>query len=624
MDVTTLRRNLGGYSAQAKLAGAEFDKAVRARKLDATSKSGIKNAILGELNTDISESAVRVEKLKRKPMSESEATVILQVNEGINGDATYLNEVLDWNLELLESMMNSTQTIELNRAILLPTIYTTYMSSSGKDKVPYRVTKTQEFKRKTKVINYKIGDKTYNSAELFRDQLLMKKAADGARNAKLVKINLASVDSGVLEFGANKVVTVAPNAALTTIGTGAAAKQYQGYTVTETAEVVTGMTLGSHASVKYLEFTNGTDKILVKPALDETGKSIELGAYNKTINIKGIANPYDGKKGAFIAQYDAENKELYCAKPDWGFVGFVFEVVPTIWQDGSSIDGAMVEPSVEVDTINKSIDAKCMQKFDYNPETKILWEDLAELDIINETLLAFQNYKINHKDSAVYRDIHATVDILREIYSLSTVGNGTTYKNGFTIDGAITNGFISTSLDFKAAQNTTYLDKRQEAKFERLVEQMGYASLFFRKFTHANAMTTNWGMNSSTAIFVSQQNATLSAEGSVGGVRPLNSTYYFAHGGIPMKVVISEREPEYRLTDGDEVGVPVNGYPIFGDENMESKALYQWFIFQQFEAPDYRLTSNPMQKSMIDIDNYGMVTFGKIAAEINVKNLAAY
>jgi len=91
-----------------------------------------------------------------------------------------------------------------------------------------------------------------------------------------------------------------------------------------------------------------------------------------------------------------------------------------------------------------------------------------------------------------------------------------------------------------------------------------------------------------------------------------------------MKVVISEREPEYKLTDGNEVGVAVNGYPIFGDENIESKALYQWFIFQQFEAADYRLTSNPMQKSMIDVDNYGMVTFGKIAAEITLKNLAAY
>ena len=620
MDITTLRRNLSGYKSQAQLVGAEFNKAVQARKLDATAKTGIKNAIMGSLGTDISESAVKVEKLKRQPMKPEEATVILQINEGVNADATYLNEVLDWNLELLESMANSTQAIELNRAILLPTIYTTYMSSSGKDKVPYRVTKTQEFKRKTKIINYKFGGESYNSAELFRDQLLMRKAAAGARNAKLVKINLADINSGILSFADAKIVTVAANPAKTTV----AGKDLQGYAVTETTKTVTGMTLGSHATVKYLEFTDGTNKILVEPGLDEEGKSLVLGAYNKTINIKGIVNPYNGKKGAFIAQYDAESKELYCAKPDWGFSGFVLELVPTIWQDGSSIDGVMVEPEVVVGTINKSIDSKCLQKFDYNPETKILWEDLAELDIINETLLAFQNYKINHKDNAVFADIHDTIDTLREIYNLSTVGNGQTYKNGFTIDGAITNGYISTVLDFEAAQKTTYLDNRQAAKFERLVEQMGYASLYFRKFTHANAMTTNWGMNSSTAIFVSQQNATIGTEGTVGGIRPLNTTYYFAHGGIPMKVVISEREPEYKLTDGDEVGVAVNGYPIFGDENIESKALYQWFIFQQFEAADYRLTSNPMQKSMIDVDNYGMVTFGKIAAEITLKNLAAY
>ena len=128
MDITTLRRNLSGYKAQAQLVGAEFNKAVQARKLDATSKTGIKNAIMGSLGTDISESAVKVEKLKRQPMKQEEATVILQINEGVNADAVYLNEVLDWNLELLESMANSTQSIELNRAILLPTIYTTYMS----------------------------------------------------------------------------------------------------------------------------------------------------------------------------------------------------------------------------------------------------------------------------------------------------------------------------------------------------------------------------------------------------------------------------------------------------------------------------------------------------------------
>ena len=64
MDVTMLRRNLEPYAAQAKLVGIELNKAITARSLG-TGKAKIKNTIMGVLNTDIAESAVDVEKLKR-------------------------------------------------------------------------------------------------------------------------------------------------------------------------------------------------------------------------------------------------------------------------------------------------------------------------------------------------------------------------------------------------------------------------------------------------------------------------------------------------------------------------------------------------------------------------------
>ena len=47
MDTNTLRRSLEPYKAQAQLVGAEFSKAVQARKLDSKSKTAIKNTIMG-------------------------------------------------------------------------------------------------------------------------------------------------------------------------------------------------------------------------------------------------------------------------------------------------------------------------------------------------------------------------------------------------------------------------------------------------------------------------------------------------------------------------------------------------------------------------------------------------
>ncbi len=608
-----LRDSIRGYQAAGKNAGKELKKVWGSTLFDPVSKENVKNALLGNLPTDISESA----KVAATLRSEGDSTKahILYKNEQINESGIYLNNLIDNHLDMLESMANTSGALELNRAVVLPTLMTTYLSSSGKDKMPYRTTATEDVKRRAKVIYYHFGDKVYSSAETFRNAAILAKASTDARNAKHVFIDLTKVVDGEISFETNKVIEVKADAAKTTINS----KNYQGYTVTETSELVAGLTLKSQAKVTHLKYTDGTKDIIVASGHDTNGKTFELGGYNKLINMKGIKSPF-GKTGNFIAEYDSENKSFTTAATTWGLVGFVLEITPTIWQEGAGIEATAAEPEIKIEYIDRKITKKCISTFTYNPETKVLWEDLAGLDICNEALLAFQEYKINYKDAAVFRDIQDSMSILRELYEIT----GDDSSVNTTITGAITNGYIKTSLDYDAATDKTrYLQDRQPSKFEKLTEHMGYCSLYFRKFTHANSIVTNWGINSSAAIFVSKQQGAISSESSIGGVKPINTVYYFEHGGVPMKVVISEREDDYVMPKKGttDPGVVMNGYPLFNDENIESKAFFQWFIWQQTDRPDYRLTSNPLQVAMIDIDNFDILTYGHMGAEIKLTNL---
>lgn len=608
-----LRESIAGYQATGKHAGKELQK-VWGTKFNPTIKENLKNALVGNTPTDISESAKVAATLRSE--GDSSKAHILYKNEQMLEAGKYLDNLFTQHIDLLESMANSTGALELNRAVVLPTLMTTYLSSSGKDKMPYRTTNTEDIKRKAKVVYYHFGDKVYSSAETFRNAAILAQASANARNAKKVFIDLTKVVDGEISFEANKVVNVTANAAKTTISS----KDYQGYTVAETTELVAGLTLKSQAKVTHLKYKDGATEIIVASGHDIHGKMFELGGYNKLINMKGIESPF-GKTGNFIAEYDAENKSFTASATTWGLVGFVLEVTPTIWQEGAGIEAAAAEPEVKIEFIDRKITKKCVSTFTYNPETKVLWEDLAGLDILNETMLAFQEYKINHKDAAVFKDIKDSLSILRELYEIT----GDDSSVNTTINGAITNGYIQTNLDYDAATDKTrYLQDRQPAKFERVTEHMGYCSLYFRKFTHASSIVTNWGMNSSAAIFISKQQGAISSESSLGGVKPINTVYYFEHGGVPMKVVISEREADYVMPKKGtkDKGVVMNGYPLFNDENIESKAFYQWYVWQQFDKPDYRLSSNPLQMAMIDIDNYDVITYGHMGAEIQLSNLS--
>lgn len=139
----------------------------------------------------------------------------------------------------------------------------------------------------------------------------------------------------------------------------------------------------------------------------------ELGGYNKLINMKGIESPF-GKTGNFIAEYDAENKSFTASATTWGLVGFVLEIA-AIWQEGAGVEASAAEPEVKIEFIDRKITKKCISTYTYNPETKILGRSCRFLDILNETMLAFQEYKINHKDAAVFKDIKDSLSILRVI-----------------------------------------------------------------------------------------------------------------------------------------------------------------------------------------------------------------
>lgn len=599
------KRIIEKYASTAKNSCKILEAAVNARKLDERLSKQFIGAALSPLanvvekfnNMDISES-YGVNGLNAAGLSKTD---VKQKLAQFEKDMTFLKEEYSNHMTLLESFSDSIGTVQVNRVITAPMLYLTYMGSSGKDKMTYKATDTKIIKNPTKVRFYVIDGETYEAPACFKDPAIMAKVLGSKTRNGLTKVTLADAVNGVFTFG--KYGTIA----------GAAGA----YSFTEGTEEVADKELYNSAEIKYFEFEKAdTTKVIVDAGRDVTGTNLFMTNMNKGKVSVEVTNPDTNVTGVVHVDFKVGDAAVkVTASPEVKLTGIIIEVKTAMFNPGLQ---KPITSFVKTDVIEREITESLVQEFVYNEETKMLWHDLANIDITAEALVGFHEMTVNAKDSYVFADIHETLAGLKSIYSAAAGTNAV--KSSAPMSGLI-DGYVSTALDFKATTDgTRFYQERQPAKFERLAEMMSYAQLKFQQITQANSLYTNWGTNKSVAMWLTKQEASLNTDEVVAGVRPLNTIYHFEQGGNPMKVVVSEREAGWEM--GQE-SVEINGFPVFMDENIENKAFYQfWTFMQDGESKiDYRSATNPYQKPIMNIDNFGIVNYQSMAASIVLKNI---
>ena len=517
-------------------------------------------------------------------------------------DMTFLKEEYKNHMTLLESYADSFGSVQVNRVITAPMLYLTYMGSSGKDKMTYKATDSKIVKNPTKVRFYEIDGVTYEAPGCFKDPAVMAKVLGSYTRNKLTKVDLTSAKFVNGKFTFDKYGTVAVNAGVISYTEGTVAVEDELY---------------PSAEIKYLEFEKADKtKEVVAAGRDIKGTALHMTNMNRFMAKAEIKNTSLNAEGILHVDFAPGDKSVHVAvSKEVKLTGIIIELKTAMFNPGLQ---KPVTSFVKTDIIEREISNSLIQEFVYNEENKMLWHDLANIDITAEALVGFHEMTVNAKDSLVFADIHETLAGLKDIYAVTS--GEYAVKSSAPMSGLI-DGYVSTSLDFKATTDgTRFYQERQPAKFERLAEMMSYAHLKFQHITQANSIYTNWGTNKSVSMWLTKQEANLNTDEVVAGVRPLNTIYHFEHGGNPMKVVVSEREAGWEL--GQE-SVEINGYPIFMDENIENKAFYQfWTFVQDGESKvDYRAMSNPYQKPIMNIDNFGIVSYQSMAASVILKNI---
>lgn len=603
------KRIIEKYAATAKNSCKILESAKMAGKIDERVSKQFIGTVLGPL-------ANTIEKYNGMDISESyganglntaglSRTDVKQKLVQFNKDMTFLKEEYAEHMKLIESFTDAIGTVQVNRVITAPMLYLTYMGSSGKDKMTYKATDTKLIKNPTKVRFYEIDGVVYEAPALFKNAEVMAKVRGSKARNGLTKIDLT--DAGYVngEFTLGKYGTVAIN------NSGV-------ISYTEGTLEVGDKELYNSAEIKFFEFfaADGVTKVIASAGRDIKGSTLFLTNMNKGKVSVDVKNPDTAVEGVVHVDFNVGKASVkVTASKEIKLTGIILEVKTSMFNPGLQ---KPITSFVKTDVIEREITESLVQEFVYNEETKMLWHDLANIDITAEALVGFHEMTVNAKDSYVFADIHETLEGLKTLYAVNAGVNAV--KSSAPMSGLI-EGFVSTTLDFKASTDgTRFYQERQPAKFERLAEMMSYAHLKFQQITQANSLYSNWGTNKSVAMWLTKQEASLNTDEVVAGVRPLNTIYHFEHGGSPMKVVVSEREQAWEI--GQE-SVEVNGYPVFMDENIENKAFYQfWTFMQDGESKiDYRSATNPYQKPIMNIDNFGIVSYQAMGASIVLKNI---
>lgn len=593
-----------------------LESAVKARKMDKTIGKSFINTILSPLTGEL-------EKYNQMKVSESygrnqdgtqikgidgymntrSKSNVLQTLGQFEKDVKFLKENYELHMNYLESYSDMTGTIQVNRVITAPMLYLTYMGSSGKDKIAFKATDTKLISRETKVRYYEIGGQLYEAPACFKNAELMKAVLGSNVRNGLVLVDLDSAAFVNGRFTFDNYGTVAANA---TPGR---------YDFTKGATAV-DKEIYPFAEIKYFQFTDGTNKFVVKAGTDMAGDTLTMTSSARLRAKAKIVNPVTKKEGILHADLVATDSAIEVnVSKEVGLVGLVVEIKTVMFAPSLQ---QPIRSQVKKDVIRREINESIVQEFIYDEETKMLWHDLANIDITSEALAGFHEVTVNAKDSYVFNNIHETLATLKDVYTVAVGQNAT--KSSAPMSGLV-DGYVSSTLDFKASTDgTRFYQERQPAKFERLVEMMSTAHLYFQRFTQATSLHTNWGTNKSVTQYLTKQEASMSTEEVVAGVRPLNTVYHFEHSGNPMKVVVSEREADWTF---GQAGVEMNGYPVFMDENIENKCFYQYWTYTQDgeTKADYRSALSPYAKPLMSIDNFGIVSYQSMAASILLKNI---
>ena len=190
-------------------------------------------------------------------------TNVLQTLGQLEKDAKFLKENYELHVNYLESYSDMTGTIQVNRVITAPMLYLTYMGSSGKDKIAFKATDTKLISRETKVRYYEIGGQLYEAPACFKNAELMKAVlGSNVRNGLvLVDLDGAGFVNGRFTFD--------------NYGTIAASATPGRYDFTKGATAV-DKEIYPYAEIKYLQFTDGTNKFIVPAGTDMAGDTLTM------------------------------------------------------------------------------------------------------------------------------------------------------------------------------------------------------------------------------------------------------------------------------------------------------------------------------------------------------------
>lgn len=538
-------------------------------------------------------------------------TPIQQTLNMLEDYAKFSEERMATSMKLLEDYAGTGANVEINRLATLPILYLTYMGGSGKDKIPHKAATSHIIKREVKVRYYVMNGKRYSAPECFRDEEFLRAVLNSAHDEKHTKLDLSDVTkfaNGTYKFG--KLVDIAAGPVVKDKD----AKDLASFGTTETVELTERLYFNSQVS--HIEYKNvAGEKVLVKAPADLYGKDLFGGYTNRGRMLIDVTNPFTGKVGLVTLEFKPEDKAARIAVGGEAEVtGIVLKLWTRMFNQGLKTP---IENFSEKHNIEKSVRNGLRQQIQYNEETRVLFNDLANTDILAEALAGMLELTTNVKDQMVFSSIKDTNNDLKALYAAGgaeVIGDWEISKPG------LVQGYQYSTIDFKGAEtNVRWTENRLDYKFQKFFEGLATTHDFFRFASQAQDMVSCWGLAHVTSSYLTKLQPVFQQGSEVGGLKNVNTVYNVEQAGAVMRIVVSDREE--RMNPAVDNGtVEVIGYPLFNDSNMENKTFYQYWTFTDNNNA-YRSESNPMIPAVMSLDVFDIVDYQAMGATVKLKNI---
>lgn len=588
-----------------------LESAVEDRKFTKDDTEEFMGLMFGPLAKNIAEAKAAV--LEGKYKGNDDGSTAIHTMNMLETYQGFLSERIGQSMKLLEDYAGTGANIEINRLATLPILYLTYMGGSAKDKIPHKTAESHLLKREVKVRYYHLNGKKYRAPECFRDKEFLSEVLNSAHDEKYTKLDLSDTTkfaNGTYKFG--KLVEV---------NAGAQVTLKDGVTKTTSFSTVEGEELAERlyfkSQITHLEFlaADGTTKTLVKAPADLYGKDLFGGYVNRGRMQVDLVNPFTDKTGVLNIEFVPEAKSAKIAiGGEAQITGVVLKLWTRMYNQGLKNP---VTNSIEKFNLEKEIRNGLRQEITYNEETKVIFNDLANIDILTEALAGMQELTVNVKDQMVFSDIERTDRELREVYAVS---GAEVFEEWEIAAPGLIEGYMYQNLDFKeAGSDVKYTEGRTEYKFQRYFETLATAHDFFRHAAQSQDMISVWGMSHMASAFLTKQTPVFSQGSEVGGIKNVNTVYNIEQAGAVMRIVVSEREARMKQTNGGEC--EVIGYPIYNDNNLENKTFMQYWTFTAQPGSGYQSESHPFIPAIQSIDVFDIIDYQSIGAAVKMKNI---